>query len=428
MISNLEVQKNQAYKETKAGLFPSDWNCQKVQESNISVIDGDRGKEYPNRTDLYEDEYCLFLSAKNVTKEGLQFEECIFINKEKDQKLGKGKLKRNDIVITTRGTVGNFGYYSNSVPYKNIRINSGMAIFRVKDNDIDTNYLYQLLRSFVLKNQIRRVIFGSAQPQLTIRLINDFLIPLPPLTEQLRIANILNTWDKAIALTEKLIAALQQRKKGLMQRLMTGEVRFPGYEDDWKVDHLGKFANVKRGASPRPIKDPRYFSEVGRGWIRIADVTNSPTRYLNHTKQYLSALGETKSVQVEVGDLIMSICATIGVPKIVNIPACIHDGFVVLSDYHDTLNIEFLYHYINFITGSLVNRGQPGTQKNLNTGLVKNIRVPYISLDEQKKIAEILNLADNEIELRTQIVEILNTQKKGLMQRLLTGKIHVSID
>ena len=75
------------------------------------IIDGDRGKNYPKQGEFYPQGYCLFLNTGNVTKEGLTFEENQFITKEKDEALRKGKLKRGDIVYTTRGTVGNAGYY-----------------------------------------------------------------------------------------------------------------------------------------------------------------------------------------------------------------------------------------------------------------------------------------------------------------------------
>jgi type I restriction enzyme S subunit len=258
----------------------------------------------------------------------------------------------------------------------------------------------------------------------------DFLnlsIPLPPVYEQHKIIEVLTTWDTAITQTDLMVATLHERKRGLMQRLLTSQVRFSGFIDKWKEDDLGKFANVRRGASPRPISNPEYFAESGRGWIRISDVTKEPTRFLNSASQYLSELGESKSVKVEVGDLIMSICATIGVPKIVNIPACIHDGFVLFSEFEQRYNKEFLYHYINFIAPLLASGGQPGTQKNLNTDIVRKIKIPTISLAEQSKIVDVLNTSDEEISLYSQKLETLKQQKKGLMQQLLTGQVRVKV-
>ena len=97
---------------------------------NIDVIDGDRGKNYPHQDELLEAGHCLFLSAKNVTQNGFLFADNQFITQKKDELLNNGKLMRGDIVITTRGTVGNVAICSDEVPYDNIRINSGMLIIR----------------------------------------------------------------------------------------------------------------------------------------------------------------------------------------------------------------------------------------------------------------------------------------------------------
>ena len=108
----------------------------------LRMIDGDRGKNYPNGTDFSTDGDCLFLSARNVTKSGFMFGETSFISAEKDASLRAGKVCRGDVVITTRGTVGNVAYYDNSVPFENVRINSGMLILRTEESLLDSRYLY----------------------------------------------------------------------------------------------------------------------------------------------------------------------------------------------------------------------------------------------------------------------------------------------
>ncbi|ELV8635794.1 hypothetical protein QNE29_004158, partial [Vibrio vulnificus] len=97
-----------------------------LENSDIQLIDGDRGKNYPKQADFSEDGFCLFLSAKNVTSSGFEFSERSYISSEKDELLRAGKLKRGDIVVTTRGTIGNVAYYGDDVPFDHIRINSGM--------------------------------------------------------------------------------------------------------------------------------------------------------------------------------------------------------------------------------------------------------------------------------------------------------------
>jgi type I restriction enzyme, S subunit len=167
----------------------------KFDEMNIQIIDGDRGKAYPARNQLHITGYCLFLNAKNVTQAGFEFSECEFISQERDSLLKKGNLIRGDIVLTTRGTLGNVAHYDASVPYKNMRLNSGMLIFRCDNSRVYARYLYWLFRSPFFQNQIDRFRSGSAQPQLPIKLLNRFSLPYPDLSEQKRISSIFDSWD-----------------------------------------------------------------------------------------------------------------------------------------------------------------------------------------------------------------------------------------
>ena len=192
---------------------------------------------------------------------------------------------------------------------------------------------------------------------------------------------------------------------------------------DVQYARLDSLAEIRRGASPRPIRDQRWFSDRGRGWVRIADVTASNGPRLERTRQYLSAEGEAKSVPVDPGELVMSICATIGVPMIVAIPVCIHDGFVVFRNYEHSLDRDFLYYYLGSLTDWLAHGGQPGTQRNVNTSRVGSLRVPVFPLSEQRKIAEILGTWDEAIALTECRIAAARQRKKGLMQQLLTGRV-----
>ncbi|MBA6421703.1 restriction endonuclease subunit S [Pseudomonas sp. 5Ae-yellow] len=213
------------FKDSPVGWIPAGWDVGALESLEISVLDGDRGKEYPKETDFHTLEYCLFLSAKNVTKSGFSFSELSFITKEKDAVLRKGKLSRGDIVITTRGTVGNISYYDASVPYENIRINSGMAIIRNKSSDMDKQFLNILMNSPMLGEQIKLLTFGSAQPQLTIGIIKELQIPKPCLQEQVAITTALESVSTRLKLANQKQLALNTLKKALMQDLLTGKVR-----------------------------------------------------------------------------------------------------------------------------------------------------------------------------------------------------------
>ena len=173
------------------------FNEYELGQINIEVIDGDRGKNYPHQDELLESGDCVFLSANNVTSSGFKFDSIVYITKEKDNTLRNGKLNRNDIVITTRGTVGNVGLYDDSVPYTDIRINSGMLIVRCGEG-INCRYLYYLLRGSKFQQQILQIRTGTAQPQLPKSHFQRMKVELPPLDIQLKIATILETIDNKI--------------------------------------------------------------------------------------------------------------------------------------------------------------------------------------------------------------------------------------
>ena len=185
----------------------------------IEVVDGDRGVNYPKTDDFSESGFCLFLSAKNVTKTGFKFEEKQFISNEKDKELRKGKLKRADVVLTTRGTVGQFAYYVDEISYENIRINSGMVILRAKIKKVVPDYLYSFTSSELLRSHIKNIAFGNAQQQITVGEIKKFQLYYPMPDEQKRIATCLTSLDDLITAHSAKLSALKTHKKGLMQQL-----------------------------------------------------------------------------------------------------------------------------------------------------------------------------------------------------------------
>ncbi len=213
------------FKDSPVGWIPVEWEVDSIESFGISILDGDRGKEYPKEKDFFQNEYCLFLSAKNVTKHGFKFNETVYITKKKDDLLRKGKLIRNDIVITTRGTVGNIALYDDSISYNHIRINSGMAIIRNQEDKLDTEYLNLVLHSPLVCEQIELLAFGSAQPQLTIGLIKNLFIPKPDIEEQNKISKSIGSIQEKISIVESKLKSLQNTKKALMQDLLTGKVR-----------------------------------------------------------------------------------------------------------------------------------------------------------------------------------------------------------
>ncbi|MDC2824544.1 restriction endonuclease subunit S [Rodentibacter pneumotropicus] len=190
-------------------------NYKKFEYADVQFIDGDRGVNYPSKADFTKSGYCLFLNTGNVTSDGFDFSNLDFISKERDELLRKGKVDVYDIVLTTRGTVGNAAYVSDNIPYKHIRINSGMVIVRADQNKIDPYFLYSFFRSPLFKKQCLSNGSGSAQPQLPISALKNIVFPDFNLVTQQKIANILSTLDRKIALNQQINQKLEAMAKQL---------------------------------------------------------------------------------------------------------------------------------------------------------------------------------------------------------------------
>ena len=222
------------------------------------IIDGDRGSNYPKQDEFFDTGFCLFLNTGNVTKAGFSFESVQFITEEKDRLLRKGRLQRGDIVYTTRGTVGNAAFYSSSVPYEHVRINSGMVILRCRDEIVDTRFLYQVLKSEYFRPYFKKYCTGSAQPQLPIKNLSTIALEMPDKGSQIHIANILTAYDNLIENNQKQIKLLEEAAQRLYKEWFI-DLRFPGYETTPVHD------GVPEGWERKTIGELISY-EIGGGW------------------------------------------------------------------------------------------------------------------------------------------------------------------
>jgi type I restriction enzyme S subunit len=190
----------------------------------------------------------------------------------------------------------------------------------------------------------------------------------------------------------------------------------------WKIKKMKWITSIKRGASPRPIADPKYFDDENGefSWVRISDVSASE-RYLLETKEKLSKLGASLSVKRYPGDFFLSIAGSVGKPIITKIKCCIHDGFVWFPELK--LNPEFLYYIFqsDLPFGGL---GKVGTQLNLNTETIGNIQIPDISEDDINSIINYLDekttIIDGLIDKKEQLVKKLKEQRQAIINEAVT--------
>ncbi|BDA07484.1 hypothetical protein OHP008_01190 [Helicobacter pylori] len=190
---------------------------------------------------------------------------------------------------------------------------------------------------------------------------------------------------------------------------------------NWQRVRLGDIAEIKRGASPRPIENPKWFcANSNVGWVRISDISKN-SRFLYKTAQKLSKKGIEKSRLVKQNSLIMSMCATIGKPIITKIDTCIHDGFVVFEN--PKIDLNYLYYFLCYIEKEWLESGQQGSQVNLNVDLIKNKEVFYPKdLNEQIAIANILSGLDRYLCALDALILKKESVKKALSFELLSQR------
>ncbi|GAA9195608.1 hypothetical protein BTM361_04390 [Helicobacter pylori] len=190
---------------------------------------------------------------------------------------------------------------------------------------------------------------------------------------------------------------------------------------NWQKVRLGDIAEIKRGASPRPIENPKWFcANSNVGWVRISDISKN-SRFLYKTAQKLSKKGIEKSRLVKQNSLIMSMCATIGKPIITKIDTCIHDGFVVFEN--PKIDLNYLYYFLCYIEKEWLESGQQGSQVNLNVDLIKNKEVFYPKdLNEQIAIANILSDLDRYLYALDALILKKEGVKKALSFELLSQR------
>ena len=202
---------------------PKDWKQCRIDDV-YSIIDGDRGVNYPKESDFSDRGYCLFLNTGNVTRDGFNFDDLKFITIDKDRSLRKGKVQKGDIILTTRGTVGNIVHFDNAIPYDVVRINSGMVLLRNTDNSISNVYFCELFKNNEMSRKIKSFLSGTAQPQLPITNLKKINIILPPIEYQNNFIYIAQQAEQQKRLMKKSLTEMENNFNSIMQRAFRGEL------------------------------------------------------------------------------------------------------------------------------------------------------------------------------------------------------------
>jgi len=292
----------------------------------FEIIDGDRGVNYPSKSEFTKSGYCVFLNTKNVPLQGFDLSNVDFISKERDELLRKGKLNRNDIVMTTRGTIGNVAIFGEDLPYDCMRINSGMVILRSKP-EYDRTYLYTLIKSDSFNAQLKNTSSGSAQPQLPIKDLKEIEFEIPNLPTQKKIAEILSAYDSKIENNNKIIKNLEATARAIFDEWFVN-FRFPGHEKVKMVESemgeipsgwsVGKIKDLIRVESGFPFSSS-VFSDTGKyKLVTIRNVQDGlfVTDCDNLIADLLNKL--PKHCLLHSGDILLSLTGNVGRICLVN--------------------------------------------------------------------------------------------------------------
>ncbi|WP_413522508.1 restriction endonuclease subunit S [Photobacterium phosphoreum] len=329
-------------------------------------------------------------------------------------------LKEGDLLITRSGTCGIPCIFTEQKK----PIIAGAFLIRFQlNNKIESKFLHEVLKSAPIQSDIKRMAAGGVQKNLTGTSLKKLSMPVPPLPEQRKIAQILSTWDRGIATTEKLIDASKQQKKALMQQLLTGKKRLvdpetgKAFEGDWEEVGLSQLAVITMGSSPKS----EAYNEIGEGLPLLQG--NADIKFRKSVPRiYTSQI--TKKCSIE--DILLSVRAPVGsVAKSLH-NACIGRGIASIRAKKGT-NQEYIYQWLLAFEPKWERFSQGSTFEAVNSNDIKTLSINIPHYSEQQKIASVLTAADKDIELLEAKLAHLKQEKKALMQQLLTGKRRVSL-
>lgn len=418
------------YKKTKLGWIPEDWEIISLSQhidillSNVDkhIVKDEQKILLCNYTDVYYNEY--------ITKD-LNFS----IGSAKEREIDKFKLQKGDVIITKdsedRSDIAVPTYVNDNVD--KLICGYHLAILR-SDSTIDGNFLSKLIQFDRINHFLQRRANGITRFGLTKETLENTLIYLPPLPEQQKIAQILSTWDQAIEKTEQLIEKKQRLKKGLMQQLFKGKMRFEEFKEandvqktkiglmpkDWKTKKASEiFENV---SVKNNDEDEELLSATQEYGVIPRNILEGKVTMPN---------GNLKSFKlVEKGDFVISLRTFQGGIEYSYYRGLVSPAYTVLKEKVE-INKDFYRHlfktkdFISRLASSVIGIRDG---KQINYSDFKLMHIIYPPLEEQNKIAVILNGIEKELQIWKSYSEKLKQQKKGLMQQLLTGKIRVKTD
>ncbi len=384
------------YKQTKVGVVPEDWEVASID----SVLQRVRKKVDVNLTEEYQ-QIGIRSHAKGIFHKELVTgevlgnksvfwieEDCFIVNIVFAWEQAVAKTTKNE-----RGMIASHRF----------------PMYQPKDNKVLIDYILYFFKSKRGKYLLGLASPGGAGRNKTLgqKEFSELKIPLPSLQEQEKIVEILSTWDEAIAKQETLIKAKEQQKKGFMQKLLSGEVRFDGFDDEWKEVKLGNVTNIKTGK--RDLQDKK---------------TNGIYPFFVRSKN----IERINSYSYDGEAILIPGDGQIGrVYHYVNCKFDYHQRVYKISDSINS-SLKYIYYSLQkYFYKHAMSFSVKATVDSLRLPIIKNFKIKLPSLQEQQRIVEMLSNADNETELLINELEVLKQQRKGLIQKLLIGEMKVKV-
>ena len=411
----------QGYKQTKVGIIPQDWEVVKL--GKIGDLIG--GGTPSTKNEEFWNGNIPWISSSDLNENNIyDISISRFINEQAIKNSATKLIPNKSILIVSRVGVGKIAI--NNKPLCTSQ--DFQSLILKKDNHI--------FLAYKIKNEIQKLIAcnqGTSIKGFVKEDLSNLQIPLPPLKEQEKIAEILTTWDEAITKQTELLEAKELQKKALMQKLLSGEVRFDGFSDKWEEVRLGEIGNSFNGLSGKTGED---FGIGEAKYITYKNIFNYSKIKLDIFENVQISNDEKQNL-VQFGDIFFTVSSE--TPEEVGMSSVLLDNvsntylnsfcFGYRLNNFNTLDPYFArFYFRSFQMRDKISRlAQGSTRFNLSKNEIMKLKIKLPSLPEQQKIAEVLSLADDEINLLKNELEELKLQKKALMQKLLTGEVRVKV-
>ena len=342
-----EIELSTAITDIAAGPFGSNLKVECFVPSGFPIIDGANLKGYK--------------VTDNITK---------FVTEEKARSLSRSIAHRGDVIVTISGTIGQIAYIPEDSLYDEYLCSQRQFRVSFDSSMVYVPYLVFYFHTFEGQNKILSFANQTGVPALSQPLKNfkKIRLCLPSLQEQRRIASIVETINDKIENNIKINDNLQQQAAALFESWFVNYDPWDGVQpSEWENAPLGSFVEIKRGGSPRPIQD--FLSDSGLRWLKISDVTSLSSPFVLEIKEHIKEEGLRKTVFLHAGELVLSNSATPGIPKILDVDTCIHDGWLYFPK--SELSKYYLYLFFKHIRKELVALGNGSVFTNLKTDILK---------------------------------------------------------